>query len=257
MLWGRYYYPHCTDEGTEAQKGWKACPRPQPELTEVGFESWPSGSWSRPLTNMPCCLYRRRMETTGWGGREGPKVLFMLFFFLKKKIHALNASHSRLYSIFLQDSPSIRELKQNQVRGRKKERHLLLSVIEVGQFRPLHSRFICPSWAALLQFPLCSHPQMVDPTLKWVGVGVSQPHSRASGFLFLPWGNTFFLPEAATAWLAPLSSCLDLQRSIWDPRAQREAKFSQFRERGFLGTWGCLPSVTLTGLGLIFQLSIL
>lgn len=100
-----------------------------------------------------------------------------------------------------------------------------------------------------------SEEPVVAPTLKGVGVEVSQPPSRAPGFLFLPWANTFFLLESATAPLALLSSWADQQESIWNPKAQREAKFSKLRERGFPATSGCLPSVTPSWVGSPFPIS--
>ena len=130
------------------------------------------------------------------------------------------------------------------------------SVIKVSQFRPLHSSFLHPLRQPFSHLTSSStlNGQMVDPARKWALAGMSQPHSRALLFLFLPQGQHLLPPwHCHSSRHYPSVFQHQAQGSIWDPRAQREAKFSNFRGRGFLGD----PLSSLIRLDLIFQLPVL
>ena len=189
----------------------------------------------------------------GWEERTEDSI-YVLFLPKKKKNYTINDSHLRPHSVFPQDTPYMRELHWNQVWGRKKERAPFCN-----QGQPVQTpaqQFPPPSQASLLPSHLFSHPQMgkwstqlwSEPSRGWVSL-IAGPFASFSCHK----ANTFFLPDIATAWLYPSVFQHQPQGSIWDPRAQREEKLSNFRGRGFLGD----PLSSLIILDLIFQLPIL
>lgn len=115
------------------------------------------------------------------------------------------------------------------------------SVIKVSQFRPLHSRFLHP--LRQLFSHLTSSPtlkwQMGDPALKWAFVGMSQPHSRALCFLFLPQGQHLLPPRHCRSLALPLCLPAPTTRKHLRPKSSERGEIEQF-QRKRLPRW---PSV--------------
>lgn len=146
-------------------------------------------------------IERERTETT-WGGTGGLKIQFMLYFFPGGKNPCITWQSSWLCSIFSRDLPYMKELKWNQMRGSKKER-APESFCDWGQ--PIQTFDGRSPWAAFLHCPSSALCRWTNGRCNPEMSGCEVSHLRAGPLASFSChgANTFFLPEAATALLAP------------------------------------------------------
>lgn len=108
--------------------------------------------------------------------------------------------------------------------GQEESQGTCFFVVEVSQWRPLHSRCICP----FSHFLSSTSRQWTDgrPSPETSGCGGESASQQGPWLPFPAMGATPLPPRAAIAGLASLPSFLDPQGSSWEPRAQREATAS-------------------------------